>query len=724
MVFTSCHKQKYLKMLSLRQHIRKTYLRRNKVHKKIVALFALIALVCGAMFADVAAKALDGDNVEITFSIKAPASQLVVITGPSPFFPNWNPDGIPMVKDDQGVWSYKLTAKKSDTIVYKFLLDGAWLADPKAPDYIDDGFGGRNGTFEVASLVSAAGAAPVAKKGPKFQTWSMLGVQAKFDTLAKADDGDEKSFDSFGLGLKSYWKFSGYAVDKVPVYVEVALAENDGFENIYKLNSLSAADGFKNLFTDLFCDPIYYLDGQKTAGTYLGHFKTGFESDYVNWTTGYKYAKLSPHTNVSWVTIDKEWEAGYSEVGGFNIFDLGPALRQIGDSVTINATIAPNRSADRAGTQYGMYAIVNAQTPFGYFDVQYNGAYGKTYDTIFDEIPEADVIFGYKGTFGPVTAKVNGLYSAFGQTLVGETGKSAYAPASSDVGTTDPDADFIAGTASNVQVTYTADMFDVTLGFRHRGVQANMMYVEQGADDHTNISDQLGNPNTMKFWLDANVTPIEMLTIGANVAAEKLLDTEGLSDKAKSLMELTIAPKVTVKLDDAIGIESAVAVNAEMNMYTNDVATYTRGSVTDASFLFKKAGLKYTMGALNDAIGGIDVLYSFQNTNASYLFNTLLAEVKLPMGITAQAGCGLRSANKDVDASKAPFGAFLGAWKKLDVLQKPILYTQFVYNMDPYKGFGDGQEVYNLDGYILDGDDAVNNYAGAAAIRLALRWEI
>ena len=119
-----------------------------------------------------------------------------------------------------------------------------------------------------------------------------------------------------------------------------------------------------------------------------------------------------------------------------------------------------------------------------------------------------------------------------------------------------------------------------------------------------------------------------------------------------------------------------------------------------------------------------DVLYSFQNTNASYLFNTLLAEVKLPMGITAQAGCGLRSANKDVDASKAPFGAFLGAWKKLDVLQKPILYTQFVYNMDPYKGFGDGQEVYNLDGYILDGDDAVNNYAGAAAIRLALRWEI
>ena len=96
------------------------------MHKKIVALFALVALVCGAMFADVAVKALDGDNVEVTFTIKAPASQLVVITGPSPFFPNWSPDGIPMTKGDDGVWSYTLTAKKSDEIVYKFLLDGAW----------------------------------------------------------------------------------------------------------------------------------------------------------------------------------------------------------------------------------------------------------------------------------------------------------------------------------------------------------------------------------------------------------------------------------------------------------------------------------------------------------------------------------------------------------------------------------------------------------------------
>ena len=60
----------------------------------------------------------------VTFTIKAPASQLVVITGPSPYFPNWSPDGIPMTKGDDGVWSYTLTAKKSDEIVYFWMEPG------------------------------------------------------------------------------------------------------------------------------------------------------------------------------------------------------------------------------------------------------------------------------------------------------------------------------------------------------------------------------------------------------------------------------------------------------------------------------------------------------------------------------------------------------------------------------------------------------------------------
>ena len=644
-----------------------------------------------------------------------------------------------MTKGDDGVWSYTLTAKKSDEIVYKFLLDGAWLADPNAPDTIDDGFGGRNGVVPVASLLAAASgdtSALAAKKGPKFQTWSMLGLQGTIDTLGEDKDGDEAGFDALGIGLKSYWKFSGYAVDKVPVYVEVALAENESFDNLYKKDTLKFSDGIKNFLVDMVMDPFYWLGGQKsstpdnavgaTGWSYLGHFKTGFESDYVNWTTGYKYAKLSPHTNVSWNTIDKEWEAGYSAIGGFNIFELGSALRNIGDVVTLNATFAPNRSADRAGNRYGLYTFVTAQTPVGYFDIQYNGAYGTTFNTLFKEVVEADVIFGYKGTFGPVTAKVNALYSKFGEIKLPSGAKQAYTPSTSDVGATDADAPFLDGTASNVQITYTADMFDVTLGFRHRGVQANMMYVEEGADDHTNISDQLGDPNTMKFWLEGNVKPIDMLSIGAVVGAEKALDTEGMDDKEKSLMKLNIEPKVTVSLTDVIGIDTTIDAYGKMYALTNDSAKFDRGTKDGSSFILGEAGLQYNMGAINDVIGGINVKYALDNGNddgsCDQLFNTVLAEVKLPLGFAVQAGFGIRSANGEAADPLAPFGAFLGAWKKLEVLQKPIVYAQFVYNMDPYMDFGDGQEQFNLDGYTLD--NGVGNYEGLAAIRLAMRWEI
>ena len=176
-----------------------------------------------------------------------------------------------MTKGDDGVWSYTLTAKKSDEIVYKFLLDGAWLADPNAPDSIDDGYGGKNGMVPVASLLAAASgdtSALAAKKGPKFQTWSMLGLQAGLDVLGEDVDGDEAGLETVGIGLKSYWKFSGYAVDKVPIYIEVALAENESFDNLYKRDSMgnvvtSFADGFKNMFTDLIFDPLYWLGGQK-----------------------------------------------------------------------------------------------------------------------------------------------------------------------------------------------------------------------------------------------------------------------------------------------------------------------------------------------------------------------------------------------------------------------------------------------------------------------------
>ena len=209
-----------------------------------------------------------------------------------------------------------------------------------------------------------------------------------------------------------------------------------------------------------------------------------------------------------------------------------------------------------------------------------------------------------------------------------------------------------------------------------------MMYVKQ-ADDDTLISDQLGSPNTMKFWLDGSVTPMDILTVGLNVGAEKLFETEGLDDDAKALLKLNIEPKVSVKLTDVIGIDSSVDAYGKMYAFTNDSTEFLRGKAEGSAFVLGEAGLQYNMGAINDVIGGINVKYGFDNGNddlsSDYLFNTLLAEVNLPLGFTAQAGFGLRTDNGDADAPNAHFGDFLGAWKILDtILQKNIVYAHFV----------------------------------------------
>ena len=354
--------------------------------KKLFA-FISVLLVASMVFADVTAKKLPDGKVEATFFYGNPRATEVLLAGD---FTNWQNGALPMEKGEKG-FSLTKVFDAGTTVKYKFISDGNWTTDLKAPDFVDDGFGGKNSMAELDAIAGGdASAAP--KAGLKFQTWSNLGLQATFDACEKGDDGKYDNAlkpAAVGLGAKSYWKFGGSIVPNVPVYVEVALAElepdnegNVGYSNLYKRNERDLGDGMKNFLTDLMFDPIYWFGGQGSAKTYLGHFKTGVETGWVDWTTGYKYAKLPRHKNVNWDTVDQEWEAGYLEVGGYNHFATGTMFNEwvkglTDGNVDLNVVFAPNRSADRAGNRYGVFSYANA-TLFGnhYIDVQYNGAYG------------------------------------------------------------------------------------------------------------------------------------------------------------------------------------------------------------------------------------------------------------------------------------------------------------------------------------------------------------
>jgi hypothetical protein len=695
--------------------------------KKMLSFIAAFLVLGGALFADVTVKDLGDGNAEVTFIFKGTANEVLLVGD----FTNWKDGAVAMTKTDNG-FVYTKTVPMDTTLKYKFIVDGTWLFDAKSPDKVDDGFGGFNGVVDVAKLVAvekakASGDSSALEKlkasqsGIKFGTWSMIGAQAKYASK-------DMELQSVGVGVKSYAKISGEAVKNVPIYLEIAVFENDGFENIYKKDSLDGDDGLKNILVDSFFDPIYYYGGQEAEKTKLGHFKVGFKSPYVNYLTGYKYAKLTPHTNVSWVTVDQDWEAGYNSTGGFSEFSLGSALQKIGD-ITINATIAPNRTADRAGNQYGLYSFVNAQIGDHYVDFQYNAAFNKTYDTIFDDIYEADFIGGYKGAFGPLTVKTNILYNVWGSVKVNDTYKVAYNPSSSDVSGVKEGKDFFYNSAANVQLDYTALTAGITVGYRYRGAQASMMYVEDGnADDHTHISDQLGYVNTQRIFLNGFVNPLSTVKVSLETYADMALLTDYDSLAAyqkpyvdKANMQLFFKPGFDVDLESLLGgIPSSVSVYGKVKYNTSDKDKFTYGS-DKSQFAFPEAGLKFNINDISDLVRDVTVYYGFDNNDKNYLFNTLIGKVVLPDDLSVQTGMGLRTANKGVADTDYPIGLFFGVSKQLKAAQKPVVYGQVLYNMDPYKGFGDGQEALNLDGYVTDAGQG--NFAGAAAFRIGMRWD-
>ena len=719
--------------------------------KKIFAFISVFLMLSVSIFADVSVKKLDNGKYEVTFFYGNPRAAEVVIAGD---WTNWQNGAEPMTKTDKG-WTYTKEVPAGTIMKYKFISDGNWTADIKAPDTVDDGFGGLNGLVDVNVL--GAGGDGAAASGPKikFQTWSMLGAQVKFDVKEVTKKGftkDDAGLDSAGINLKSYWKFGGEVLPNVPVYVEVALAEQDSFNNLYQEGAyvkvrdemgnvigtkkadptLAWKDGFLDLL-NLGFDPIYYFGGSTEAATYLGHFKTGFNSDYVNWTTGYKYAKLPPHNINDWITVDKEWEAGYSSVGGFNYFELGSKLQQLPFG-NIKAAIAPNKSADRAGNQYGFFGWVNASFgPMATIDFQYNGAYGKEMKSLFTRTYEHDFILGYKGMFGPVTLKANALYNIFGEgdlvvklnkkTNQNQIYKNKYVPAASDVGAVDSELNGISNMAANVQAIFSNDTLSATVGYRMRGVQANMMYVEEGADDHTNISDQLGKLNSQRAWIDVNANVTTALNIGINPYIELALDSDKKTPYTKDGMKIYAKPYFALDLDEAFYVPGKLDGYAEFNYFTKE-ADKVSSVIGNNQFRIEAAGIKYSM-ELSGVVKGIEAIYCYDDTDGNKLFNSVVSTIKFDKDYNVQAGFGIRTKNSDAKADtevQNPFGFFVGAYKKLPVLAKPTAYLQFMYAMDPYNAFGDGPTAYKLDDYKLD--NGVSNYENSAAVRIGLQWDL
>ena len=777
--------------------------------KKLFA-FISVLLVASMVFADVTAKKLPDGKIEATFFYGNPRATEVLLAGD---FTNWQNGALPMTKGEKGFSLAVTLPADTEAVTYKFISDGNWTTDLRAPLFIDDGFGGKNSKAEIADLIGGSDDS-TDKAKIVYSTWTMLGTQGQFAT----GKGDDAYLDNVTLAAKSYNKFGGTFIPNAPFYIELALAENelegskwrkneflgrnpglnggakpwgdqplgnvnnDGTHDaskahyLYKQNNkghdgVDFSDGIKDAFNGILTNPVaYFADTNKDWATnpFLGHLKFGWNTPYVNFLTGFNYAKPDTQKTILWTTVDGGWDAGYDHIGGFSVFSLGEKLTHIGDA-TVNFTFAPNKSADRHGSKYGLWTFANVSYEKFAAEVQYNGFYLG--DGLFYKPFEQDIIFGAKNKFGDnltiaaqmaftlydnyeeAKAQANVADDNYSTDWLAYRGYACSVPGFADKG----DFDFIKHTAGEVKVSYTSDILDISADYRYRGAAQNLLFVtdHHSTGGKTTQTDQLGKVNTQRITLDATVKPTDALTINVVPYFETVLSTDdwkfyhdGLAltngwgtNRNRNAFEsedgkrFAISEKVDFDMSDIIGKSSAVSLVSNQEFVTEDEDKFAG---YDSKALMNNFGVKFSLGDLGDTLQGIDIYYGLNNDNDRMMFNTLIGSLNFKGNTRVDAFVGIRSFTPEVPdegfALNHPVGFGVGVSKQLKRAKKPIIYAQFVYDMDPYNEFGDGQDQLNLanygpaDHYVWAGNgdtakcDAVYYYYGAAAVRMGIRW--
>jgi 1,4-alpha-glucan branching enzyme len=85
--------------------------------------------------------------VPVRFEFIHPTAASVSVAG---CFNQWKPEAKSLHPTSTGLW-FKETALRPGTYEYCFVVDGQWIADPQARDYVPNPYGGRNSVLKVAS---------------------------------------------------------------------------------------------------------------------------------------------------------------------------------------------------------------------------------------------------------------------------------------------------------------------------------------------------------------------------------------------------------------------------------------------------------------------------------------------------------------------------------------------------------------------------------------------
>jgi anti-sigma factor RsiW len=95
---------------------------------------------------ETAALSPQAQTVTVTMNLRAPKAHQVSVAGT---FNKWKTDANVLTKQENGVWTISIPLKPGE-YSYMFVVDGkAWVTDPNAETYRDDGFGNKNAVVRV-----------------------------------------------------------------------------------------------------------------------------------------------------------------------------------------------------------------------------------------------------------------------------------------------------------------------------------------------------------------------------------------------------------------------------------------------------------------------------------------------------------------------------------------------------------------------------------------------
>jgi 1,4-alpha-glucan branching enzyme len=81
----------------------------------------------------------------VRFSVEQPAAHRVAVAGT---FNGWSPTSHQMTRDARRRWTAVVALPPGEHL-FMYVVDGAWVTPPEAADFVDDGFGARNGVVVV-----------------------------------------------------------------------------------------------------------------------------------------------------------------------------------------------------------------------------------------------------------------------------------------------------------------------------------------------------------------------------------------------------------------------------------------------------------------------------------------------------------------------------------------------------------------------------------------------